>query len=135
MVAAVPCGFAASVVARATPAGRRAAPPQSLRTAVYPGGASGSVLSLGRRAGLRAAVRARHVVTNGKNSSGSGPLDTVEIENCLQVRATPKRRRRDARVTRQCTTARGVWKPVPERTGRKNPRGMPRGDVCVTCFS
>jgi hypothetical protein len=87
MVGAVSCGLAASaVVARPAPvAARRTAACASVRCG--PGvSVRGGPVALPRRR----PVRARNVVTNDRNSS-NGPLDTVEIEDCLQVRQRPSR--------------------------------------------
>lgn len=93
MVGAVSCGFAVSAVARPTAAARRAAPcthgvlrvsPSAVKPSVSVPGVtarSGGPIALSRRS----PVRARNVVTSDGKSS-KGPLDTVEIENCLQVR-------------------------------------------------
>mmetsp|Transcript_12079 Transcript_12079/g.19500 ORF Transcript_12079/g.19500 Transcript_12079/m.19500 type:complete len:773 (+) Transcript_12079:127-2445(+) len=85
---AASCGLASSAVARQAGAVRRTGPSCSgargvtSRGTVCPGviARPGGLIALPHRRPLRA----RTVVTKDRNSSKSGPFDTVEIEDCLQ---------------------------------------------------
>jgi|AntAceMinimDraft_1070359.scaffolds.fasta_scaffold21746_2 hypothetical protein len=91
---AASCGLASSAVARQAGAVRRTGPSCSgargvtSRGTVCPGviARPGGLIALPHRRPLRA----RTVVTKDRNSSKSGPFDTVEIEDCLQVRQLPR---------------------------------------------
>ena len=91
MASAVSFGIAASAVrpvahARRTATVRASASGPHRRPVAVPCpgvyARPGSLLGMTRRG----SVRARNVVTNDKDSSKEGPLDVVEIEECLLVR-------------------------------------------------
>ena len=91
MASAVSFGLAASAVrpvahARRTATVRASASGPHRRPVAVPCpgvyARPGSLLGMTRRG----SVRARNVVTNDKDSSKEGPLDVVEIEECLSVR-------------------------------------------------
>jgi hypothetical protein len=84
MVGAAAVGLAASAVrpvARATQGSSNARAARSVRmSAVVPGLPSRNVLGLHRRP-----VRGRRIIVGERKSDSEGPLDTVKIEECLQV--------------------------------------------------